>query len=74
MLIHLFATSTQIGPFHGSSGSKAEFEVTIQLNLHGIVNIESSTVSKKPNFDLSILRYQFSERSRYIDELQFVIS
>ncbi|CAL5190675.1 unnamed protein product [Lathyrus oleraceus] len=33
-----------IGPFHGSSGSKAEFEVTIQLNLHGIVNIESSTL------------------------------
>ncbi|XP_058745064.1 heat shock 70 kDa protein 16-like [Vicia villosa] len=32
-----------IDPFHGSSGSKAEIEVRMQLNLHGIVNIESST-------------------------------
>ncbi|KAL5101321.1 hypothetical protein RYX36_005648 [Vicia faba] len=35
-----------IGPFDGSSGSKMEIEVRMQLNLHGIVNIESSTFIK----------------------------
>lgn len=52
MLIHLFATSIQIGPFQRSGESKAVVEVRIDLNLHGIVSIESSTVSKKPNFNL----------------------
>jgi heat shock protein 4 len=68
MVMHLFVTSIQIGPLPESDGSKAVFEVIFQLNLHGIVNIESSTVSKKPNFNLSILHYQFSKRSSYIHE------
>nr|AII99889.1 heat shock protein [Cicer arietinum] len=33
-----------IGPLNGSHGSKMGVEVRIQLNLHGIVNIESSTL------------------------------
>lgn len=55
--MYMFTTSIQIGPFHGSDGSKMRVEVKIQLNLHGIVSIQSSTVSKKPHFNLSILRY-----------------
>jgi len=43
-LIHLFVTSIQIGPFHGSHASKARIEVQVHLNLHGIIDIESVTV------------------------------
>ncbi|RDX64723.1 Heat shock 70 kDa protein 16, partial [Mucuna pruriens] len=35
-----------IGPFHGSHGSKARIEVQVQLNLHGIISIESATLVK----------------------------
>ncbi|TKY57284.1 Heat shock 70 kDa protein 16 [Spatholobus suberectus] len=33
-----------IGPFHGSHGSKARIEVQVQLNLHGVISIESATL------------------------------
>ncbi|KAG4964388.1 hypothetical protein JHK85_039363 [Glycine max] len=33
-----------IDPFHGSHGSKARIKVRVQLNLHGIISIESATL------------------------------
>lgn len=57
MLMNLFTTS-QIGPLHGSQGSKKRVKVRVQLNLHGIFSIESATVSKKASFYHSILCYE----------------
>ncbi|XP_019455969.1 PREDICTED: heat shock 70 kDa protein 16 isoform X3 [Lupinus angustifolius] len=37
-------SSFTIGPFHGSHGNTTEAKVRVQLNLHGIVCIESATV------------------------------
>ncbi|XP_061342267.1 heat shock 70 kDa protein 16-like [Gastrolobium bilobum] len=34
----------KIGPFHGSHGTKTRVKVKVQLNLHGIVSIESATL------------------------------
>lgn len=53
-------SSFQIGPLHGSNGSKARVKVRVQLNLHGIFSIESASVSKKSHFCLSILCYDDS--------------
>lgn len=50
MFISLLAISIQIGPFHGSHRDKTRVKVRVQLNLHGIVSVESATVSKKPLF------------------------
>lgn len=41
-LFHVY--SVQIGPFQ-SKGGKAKLKVKVRLNLHGIVSIESATVS-----------------------------
>jgi len=35
----------QIGPFQSTKGEKAKIKVRVRLNLHGIVSIESATVS-----------------------------
>ncbi|KAI9115670.1 hypothetical protein K1719_013339 [Acacia pycnantha] len=37
-------SSFTIGPFHGSHGGKARVKVRVQLNLHGIVSVESATL------------------------------
>jgi len=34
----------QIGPFQASSNEKARIKVKVQLNLHGIVTVESAMV------------------------------
>ncbi|XP_027330921.1 heat shock 70 kDa protein 16-like [Abrus precatorius] len=51
----------KIGPFHRSHGSKTRIKVQVQLNLHGIVSIESATVSKKTHFYLFMLCLQLIE-------------
>lgn len=43
----------QIGPFQGSNSENAKVKVTVKLNLHGIVSVESAWVSKKSHFHLS---------------------
>jgi len=55
MLMHLINPSFQIGPFHGSHGGKSRVKVRVSLDLHGILNIESATVSKKPLLSFHIL-------------------
>ncbi|CAJ1971393.1 unnamed protein product [Sphenostylis stenocarpa] len=35
-----------IGPFHGARGSKSRIKVHVQLNLHGIIGIESVTLDE----------------------------
>lgn len=35
----------QIGPFQSSTGARAKLKVKVRLNLHGIVSVESATVS-----------------------------
>lgn len=35
----------QIGPFQSSKGGRAKVKVKVRLNLHGIVSVESATVS-----------------------------
>ncbi|KAG6419131.1 hypothetical protein SASPL_121342 [Salvia splendens] len=35
-----------IGPFQSTNGQKAKLEVTVRLNLHGIVSVESATDSE----------------------------
>lgn len=39
----------QIGPFQGFHSEKARVKVKVHLNLHGIVSVESATVSTKFN-------------------------
>lgn len=41
---------TQIGPFQGSHSEKSRVKVKVQLNLHGIVTVESASVSLKTKF------------------------
>ncbi|XP_061339759.1 heat shock 70 kDa protein 16-like isoform X2 [Gastrolobium bilobum] len=41
-----------IGPFQGSHGSKTRVKVRVELNLHGIVSIESATLIKDHMDDL----------------------
>lgn len=40
----------QIGPFQGSHSEKARVKVTVKVNLHGVVTVESALVSKKSHF------------------------
>lgn len=35
----------QIGPFQSTKGERAKLKVKVRLNLHGIVSVESATVS-----------------------------
>ena len=35
----------QIGPFQSSKGGRSKVKVKVRLNLHGIVSVESATVS-----------------------------
>lgn len=42
LFIYLFLM--QIGPFQASSNEKARIKVKVQLNLHGIVTVESAMV------------------------------
>ncbi|KAK0580090.1 hypothetical protein LWI29_036158 [Acer saccharum] len=37
-------TLTEIGPFPSSFGEKAKVKVRVQLNLHGIVNVQSASL------------------------------
>lgn len=48
VLLHM-----QIGPFQGSNSENARVKVTVKLNLHGIVTVESAWVSKMSHFHLS---------------------
>lgn len=38
-------TSVQIGPFDSNNGERAKVKVKVLLNLHGIVSVDSATVS-----------------------------
>lgn len=42
----------QIGPFQGSNSENARVKVTVKLNLHSIVSVESAWVSRKSHFHL----------------------
>jgi hypothetical protein len=44
-LLQFVLKCEQIGPFTPSKGEKAKLKVKIRLNLHGIVSVESATVS-----------------------------
>lgn len=35
----------QIGPFQSAKGERAKLKVKVRLNLHGIVSVDSATVS-----------------------------
>ena len=49
MVADLFVVlnSMQIGPFESSKGEKAKLKVKVRLNIHGIVSLESATVTDK---------------------------
>lgn len=49
MMLSLSYFFLQIGPIQGSHSEKARVKVKVHLNLHGIVSVESATVSKKSN-------------------------
>ena len=40
----------QIGPFQSTKGERAKLKVKVRLNLHGIVSVESATVSFGDSF------------------------
>jgi heat shock protein 4 len=40
----------QIGPFQSSKGEEAKLEVKVCLNIHGIVSLESATVTYNTPF------------------------
>lgn len=40
----------QIGPFQSTKGERAKLKVKVRLNLHGIVSVESATVSFEDSF------------------------
>ena len=35
----------QIGPFQSTKGERAKVKVKVRLNIHGVVSVESATVS-----------------------------
>jgi hypothetical protein len=37
----------QIGPFQSTKAERAKLKVKVRLNLHGIVSVESATVSSR---------------------------
>lgn len=45
MVVFLMFWNGQIGPFQSSKGDRAKLKVRVRLNLHGMVSIESATVS-----------------------------
>ncbi|RRT74668.1 hypothetical protein B296_00002165 [Ensete ventricosum] len=49
----------QIGPFHSSKGERAKLKVKVHLNLHGIVSVESATVSME-SMELYSLTFLFT--------------
>ncbi|RZR92723.1 hypothetical protein BHM03_00021077 [Ensete ventricosum] len=49
----------QIGPFHSSKGERAKLKVKVHLNLHGIVSVESATVSME-SIELYSLTFLFT--------------
>ncbi|XWS51876.1 hypothetical protein CRYUN_Cryun11dG0019500 [Craigia yunnanensis] len=52
----------EIGPFQGYHSERERVKVKVQLNLHGIVTVESATVSWISHSLLSSYRYLISER------------
>jgi hypothetical protein len=45
LLILLCDVHVQIGPFQSTKSERAKLKVKVRLNLHGIVSVESATVS-----------------------------
>ena len=58
----------QIGPFQGSHSEKARVKVKVHLNLHGIVSVESATVSKKFSNSSNTIPLPQLSRFSYIND------
>lgn len=44
----------QIGPFQSTKSERAKLKVKVRLNLHGIVSLDSATVSQKSSVVLMV--------------------
>ena len=45
LTILLCDVNVQVGPFQSTTSERAKLKVKVRLNLHGIVSVESATVS-----------------------------
>ncbi|KAG6419166.1 hypothetical protein SASPL_121378 [Salvia splendens] len=53
-----------IGPFQSTNGQKAKLEVTVHLNLHGIVSVESATLLEEEEVDVPFIKESDNEPAK----------
>lgn len=60
-LLNPLFNGLQIGPFQTSQSEKYKVKVKLRLNLHGIVSVESASVSIRNMVVIDIVGYMYEE-------------